>query len=60
MKAEAEALAAISEISYKKAKLAETKIAQEAYQKQQKDKKPEINLERQTAGQRTPYPNADA
>ncbi len=60
LKAEAEALAAISEISYKRAKLAETKIAQEAYEKQQKDKKPEINLERQTAGQRTPDPKAEA
>ena len=37
--AEAEALTAISELGYKKAKLEETKIAQEEYKKQQ-DAKP--------------------
>jgi len=60
LKAEAEALAAISELGYKKAKLAETKIAQEAFQKQQLDKKPEVNLNRQTAARGTPDPKAEA
>ena len=58
--AEAEALAAISELGYKKAKLAETKIAQEAFEKQQSDKKPEVNLNRQTAARGTPDPKAEA
>ena len=58
--AEAEALASISELGYKKAKLAETKIAQEAYQKQQSEKKPEVNLNRQTAARGTPDPKAEA
>ena len=56
--AEAEALASISELGYKKAKLAETKIAQEAYEKQQSEKKPEVNLNRQTAARGTPDPKA--
>ena len=58
--AEAEALASISELVYKKAKLAETKIAQEAYEKQQSEKKPEVNLNRQTAARGTPDPKAEA
>jgi len=58
--AEAEALASISELGYKKAKLAETKIAQEAYEKQQLEKKPEVNLNRQTAARGTPDPKAEA
>ena len=58
--AEAEALAAISELGYKKAKLAETKIAQEAFEKQQLEKKPEVNLNRQTAARGTPDPKAEA
>ena len=58
--AEAEALASISELGYKKAKLAETKIAQEAYEKQQAEKKPEVNLNRQTAARGTPDPKAEA
>ena len=58
--AEAEALASISELGYKKAKLAETKIAQEAYEKQQSEKKPEVNLNRQTAARGTPDPKAEA
>ena len=41
--AEAEALTAISELGYKKAKLEETKIAQEEYNKKQVSK-PEINF----------------
>ena len=60
LKAEAEALSAISELGYKKAKLAETKIAQEAFEKQQSDKKPEVNLNRQTAARGTPDPKAEA
>ena len=58
--AEAEALAAISELGYKKAKLAETKVAQEAFEKQQSEKKPEVNLNRQTAARGTPDPKAEA
>ena len=58
--AEAEALAAISELGYKKAKLAETKIAQAAFEKQQSEKKPEVNLNRQTAARGTPDPKAEA
>ena len=60
LSAEAEALASISELGYKKAKLAETKIAQEAYEKQQLEKKPEVNLNRQTAARGTPDPKAEA
>ena len=58
--AEAEALAAISELGYKKAKLAETKVAQAAFEKQQSEKKPEVNLNRQTAARGTPDPKAEA
>jgi len=59
--AEADAMAAISEFGYKKAKLTETKAAQEAYEKQQTEKKPapEVNL-RQKAAQGTPDPKAEA
>jgi len=59
--AEAEAMAAISEFGYKKAKLTETKTAQEAYEKQQAEKKPapEVNL-RQQAAQGSPDPKAEA
>jgi len=60
LSAEAEALASISELGYKKAKLAETKLAQEAYEKQQQEKKPEVNLTRQTAAKGTPDPKAEA
>ena len=42
--AEADAMAAISEFGYKKAKLTETKAAQEAYEKQQTEKKPDLKL----------------
>jgi len=59
--AEAEALASISELGYKKAKLSETKLAQEAFEKQQKEKPtPEINLQRNQAAQGTPDPKASA
>ena len=63
LKAEAEALTAISELGYKKAKLTETKIAQEelAKQKERQVKTPEINLDRrQPAAQTTPDPKAEA
>ena len=62
LKAEAEALAAISELGYKKAKLEETKVAQEAFEKQQKEKPtPELNLQRrEVAQQGTPDPKASA
>ena len=58
--AEAEALAAISDYGYKKAKLTETKIAQEAFEKQQKESKPEVNLNRETEARGTPDPKAEA
>ena len=46
--AEAEALTAISELGYKKAKLEETKVAQEEFNANKaKEVKPEINLNRQ-------------
>ena len=58
--AEAEALTAISELGYKKAKLAETKVAQEEYKKQKEAQpKPEVNLNRQTASQGSPDPKAE-
>ena len=60
LKAEAEALTAISELGYKKAKLEETKVAQEEYKKQQEDKlKPEVNLNRKTDSQGSPDPKAE-
>ena len=58
--AEAEALTAISELGYKKAKLEETKVAQEEYKKQKEAQpKPEVNLNRQTASQGSPDPKAE-
>ena len=59
LKAEAEALTAISELGYKKAKLEETKLAQAEYEKTKKEKKPEINLERRQASQGSPDPKAE-
>ena len=57
--AEAEALSAISELGYKKAKLEETKVAQEEHNKKQESKpNPEINL-RQQAEKGTPDPKAE-
>jgi len=57
--AESEALTAISELGYKKAKLTETKVAQEEFKKQQEAKpKPEVNLRQQPA-QTTPDPKAE-
>ena len=60
--AESEALTAISELGYKKAKLAETKIAQEelAKQKEKQVKTPEINLDRKQPAAQTPDPKAEA
>ena len=58
--AEADAMAAISEFGYKKAKLTETKAAQEAYEKQKEEKKPEVNLRREQAAKGTPDPKAEA
>ena len=58
--AEAEALTAISELGYKKAKLAETKVAQEEFKKQnEKQSKSEVNLNRKTASQGSPDPKAE-
>ena len=59
--AEAEALTAISELGYKKAKLAETKLAQEEFNanKAKEVKQPELNLNRQQAAQGTPDPKAE-
>ena len=58
--AEAEALTAISELGYKRAKLAETKVAQEEYKKQKEAQpKPEVNLNRQTASEGSPDPKAE-
>ena len=54
-------MASISELGYKKAKLTETKLAQEAFEKQQKERPtPEINLQRNQAAQGTPDPKASA
>ena len=59
LKAEAEALTVISELGYKKAKLAETKVAQEEFKKQQEEQpKPQVNLRQQTA-QAAPDPKAE-
>ena len=60
LKAESEALASISEFGYKKAKLEETKVAQAAFEKQQSEKKPQVNLPRQTVAKGTPDPKAEA
>ena len=58
--AESEALTAISELGYKKAKLTETKVAQEEYKKQKEAQpKPEVNLNRQPASQGSPDPKAE-
>src|SRR5210317_1526926 len=58
--AEAEALTAISELGYKKAKLEETKIAQEEFKtSKSKEVKPEFNLSRQAPAERAPDPKAE-
>jgi GH15 family glucan-1,4-alpha-glucosidase len=59
--AESEALTAISELGYKKAKLEETKVAQEEFNANKaKEVKPEINLNRQQAVEPTPDPKAES
>ena len=62
LKAESEALAQISELGYKKAKLAETKAAHEANLAKQEEraKQPQVNLERQPALKGSPDPRAEA
>ena len=58
--AEAEALTAISELGYKKAKLEETKVAQEEFNANKaKEVKPEINLNRRQTAEPTPDPKAE-
>jgi len=58
--AESEALTAISELGYKKAKLEETKVAQEEFNANKaKEVKPEINLNRQQTAEPTPDPKAE-
>src|SRR5210317_1781721 len=59
--AEAEALTAISELGYKKAKLEETRNAQEEFNanKAKQVRQPELNLNRQQAAQGTPDPKAE-
>ncbi len=60
LQAEAEALTAISEYGYKKAKLEETKVAQEEFNaRKAKEVKPEINLNRQPTAEPTPDPKAE-
>ena len=55
--AEAEAMASISELGVKKARLEEAKLARENLEKQPK---PEVNLRRQQPAQSTPDPKAEA
>ena len=59
LKAESEALTAISELGYKKAQFEQAKLAQEEYNKK-KESRPEINLDRrQQAAKGTPDPKAE-
>jgi len=55
--AEAEAMASISELGVKKAKLEEAKLARENLEKQPK---PEVNLRRQQQAKSTPDPKTEA
>ena len=58
--AESEALTAISELGYKRAKFNETKVAQEEWNQQQEQvEQPQINLNRQPVSQVTPDPKAE-
>jgi len=58
--AEAEALTAISELGYKKAKLDETKVAQEEFNSTKaKEIRPEITLNRRQPEEQTPDPKAE-
>jgi len=59
--AESEALTTISELGYRKAKLQETKVAQEDYNQQRQARQPDINLARQqTQVETTPDPKAES
>tara|TARA_R100001443_G_scaffold38701_3_gene52194 strand:- start:1147 stop:2124 length:978 start_codon:yes stop_codon:yes gene_type:complete len=58
--AEATAMAKISELGYKQAKLNETKEAQAAFEKQQAEKKPEPTLGRQMPAKSAPDPKAES
>jgi len=59
--AEAEALTAISELGYKKAKLEETKVAQKEFNDNKaKEVKPELNLNRQQTENPMPDPKAES
>ena len=62
LKAESEALTTISELGYKKARLQETKVAQEQVTKNRETevRQPEINLNRQETSQVTPDPKAES
>ena len=60
LKAEAEALTAISELGYKKAKLEETKIAQEEFKQKENRQNPEIKLDQKAKPQQAPDPKAEA
>ena len=60
LKAESEALAQISEFGYKKAKLEEAKTAQEAFEKQQKEKKPSEAAVPMSQAPVKPDPKAEA
>jgi len=58
--AESEALTTISELGYRRAKLQETKVAQEDYHQQRQAKQLDINLARQqTQVETTPDPKAE-
>jgi hypothetical protein len=59
--AESEALTTISELGYRRAKLQETKVAQEDYNQQKQARQPDINLARQQIQvERTPDPKAES
>jgi len=61
LSAESEALTAISELGYRRAKLEETKVAQEEFNADKaKEVKPEINLNKQQAAESTPDPKAES
>tara|TARA_Y100001938_G_C8005376_1_gene387026 strand:+ start:65 stop:1063 length:999 start_codon:yes stop_codon:yes gene_type:complete len=59
LSAEAEALTAISELGYRKAKLEETKVAQEEFKKNKKEQ-PELKLDQKTKPHQAPDPKAEA
>ena len=60
LNAEAEALTAISELGYKKAKLEETKVAQEEFNSTKaREVRPEITLNRRQPEEQTPDPKAE-